>query len=73
MNKTQMQTLNLMTTMMESRAQDQADNIGNFFQQDGSAFGGKAPAGLALIVDNDRSARPTAASLVRPTLVSTRR
>ncbi len=51
-NKTQMQTLNLMTTMMESRAQDQADDIGNFFQQDGSAFGGKAPAGLALIVDN---------------------
>ncbi len=51
-NKTQMQTLNLMTTMMESRSQDQADDIGNFFQQDGSAFGGKAPMGLAGIVDN---------------------
>jgi hypothetical protein len=51
-NKTQMQTLNLMTTMMESRAQDAADDIGNFFQQDGSAFGGKAPMGLAGIVDN---------------------
>lgn len=51
-NKTQMQTLNLMTTMMESRSQDQADDIGNMFQQDGSAFGGKAPMGLAGIVDN---------------------
>lgn len=51
-NKTQMQTLNLMTTMMESRAQDQADDIGNFFQQDGTSFGGKAPMGLAGIVDN---------------------
>lgn len=51
-NKTQMQTLNLMTTMMESRSQDQADDVGNFFQQDGSAFGGKAPMGLAGIVDN---------------------
>lgn len=51
-NKTQMQTLNLMTTMMESRAQDQADDVGNFFQGDGSAFGGKAPMGLTGIVDN---------------------
>lgn len=51
-NRTQMQTLNLMTTMMESRAQDAADDIGNFFQQDGSAYGGKAPMGLAGIVDN---------------------
>ena len=51
-NKTQMQTLNLMTVMMESRAQDAADDIGNFFQADGSAFGGKAPAGLLNIVDN---------------------
>ncbi len=51
-NKTQMQTLNLMTTMMESRSQDQADDIGNFFQGDGSGFGGKAPAGLLNIVDN---------------------
>jgi hypothetical protein len=51
-NKTKMQTLNLMSTQMKSRAQDGADDIGNFFQQDGSSFGGKAPAGLALIVDN---------------------
>lgn len=51
-NKTKMQTLNLMTTMMESRSQDAADDIGNFFQSDGSAFGGKAPAGLLNIVDN---------------------
>lgn len=51
-NKTQEQTLNLMTTMMESRAQDAADDIGNYFQQDGSADGGKAPMGLAGIVDN---------------------
>ena len=51
-NKTQMQTLNLMTVMMESRAQDMADDVGNFFQGDGSGFGGKAPAGLANIVDN---------------------
>lgn len=51
-NKTQMQTLNLMTTMMESRSQDQADDIGNFFQSDGTSFGGKAPAGLLNIVDN---------------------
>lgn len=51
-NKTQMQTLNLMTTMMESRAQDMADDIGNFFQGDGTGFGGKAPMGLTGIVDN---------------------
>lgn len=51
-NKTQMQTMNLMTTMMESRAQDAADDIGNFFQGDGSSYGGKAPAGLLNIVDN---------------------
>ncbi len=51
-NKTQMQTLNLMTTMMESRAQDQADDIGTFFQGTGSAFGGKAPMGLQGIVDD---------------------
>ncbi len=51
-NKTKEQTLNLMSVTMESRAQDGADDIGNFFQQDGSAFGGKAPMGLAGIVDN---------------------
>lgn len=51
-NKTKMQTLNLMTTMMESRAQDAADDIGNFLQGDGSSFAGKAPMGLTGIVDN---------------------
>lgn len=51
-NKTPMQRLNLMKTMMKSRAQDAADDIGNFFQSNGTAFGGKAPAGLLNIVDN---------------------
>lgn len=51
-NKTKMQTLNLMKTMMKSRSQDAADDIGNFFQSNGTAFGGKAPAGLLNIVDN---------------------
>lgn len=51
-NKTPLQTLNLMKTMMKSRAQDGADDIGNFFQGDGTSFGGKAPNGLANIVDN---------------------
>lgn len=41
-----------MKTMMKSRAQDAADDIGNFFQGDGTAFGGKAPAGLGNIVDD---------------------
>ena len=41
-----------MQVMMESRAQDAADDIGNFLQADGSAYGGKAPSGLANIVDN---------------------
>jgi len=51
-NATPLQTVKLAKTMMESRAQDGADDIGNFFQQDGSAFGGKAPMGLAGIVDD---------------------
>ena len=55
-NKTKMQTMNLMQTMMESRAQDAADDIGNFFQGDGSSFGGKAPSGLLNIVDNGTTA-----------------
>jgi hypothetical protein len=37
---------------MESRAQDAADDIGNYLQSDGTAFGGKAPNGLANTVDN---------------------
>ena len=51
-NATPMQTLKLMRVTMESRAQDAADDIGNFLQGDGSSFGGKAPMGLAGIVDN---------------------
>ncbi len=51
-NSTPMQTLNLMKVTMESRAQDAADDIGNFLQGDGSGFGGKAPMGLAGAVDN---------------------
>lgn len=51
-NATQMQTLDLMKVTMESRAQDAADDIGNFLQGDGTGFGGKAPMGLSGIVDN---------------------
>jgi hypothetical protein len=51
-NSTQMQTLDLLKVTMESRAQDAADDIGNFLQGDGTAFGGKAPMGLTGIVDN---------------------
>lgn len=51
-NATPMQTLSLMKVTMESRAQDAADDIGNFLQGDGSSFGGKAPSGLANTVDN---------------------
>jgi hypothetical protein len=51
-NATDMQTLNLMKTTMESRAQDASDDIGNFLQGDGTSFGGKAPNGLANTVDN---------------------
>ena len=51
-NDTPQQTVKLAKAMMESRAQDAADDIGTFFQGDGSAFGGKAPMGLAGIVDN---------------------
>ena len=48
-NKTALQRLNLMKTMMKSRAQDAADDIGNFFQGNGV---GKQPNGLGNIVDN---------------------
>lgn len=51
-NSTALQTVKLAKTMMESRAQDGADDIGNFLQGDGSSFGGKAPMGLLGIVDN---------------------
>lgn len=65
-NETKMQTVNLMKTMMESRAQDAADDIGNFFQGDGTGFGGKAPAGLGNIVD-DGSVASTYGGLARAT------
>lgn len=55
-NATPMQTLKLMKVVMESRAQDAADDMGNFLQGDGTSFGGKAPAGLANIVDNGTNA-----------------
>lgn len=55
-NKTQMATLDLLKVTMESRAQDAADDIGNFLQGDGTSFGGKAPAGLGNIVDNGTAA-----------------
>ncbi len=51
-NDTPLQTIKLATAMMASRAQDAADDIGNFFQADGTANGGKAPSGLANIVDD---------------------
>ena len=47
-----LQTLRLMDTMMTSRAQDCADDMGNFFQGSGQTFDGKAPMGLTGIVDN---------------------
>lgn len=47
-----LKTLDLMTTMMESRQQDAADDIGNFLEGDGTSFGGKAPMGITGIVDN---------------------
>lgn len=51
-NKTQEQKIKLMAVTMESRAQDAADDFGNFLQGDGTSFGGKAPNGLANTIDN---------------------
>jgi hypothetical protein len=51
-NATPMQTIKLAQVVMESRAQDAADDIGNFLQGDGTSFGGKAPMGLTGAVDN---------------------
>ncbi len=65
-NKTPSQRLNLMKVMMKSRSQDGADDIGNFFQGDGTSFGGKAPAGLGNIVD-DGSVASTYGGLSRAT------
>lgn len=63
-NNTKMQTLKLVKVTMESRAQDAADDIGNFLQGDGTSFGGKAPNGLANTVDNGTTA-PTYGGLSR--------
>lgn len=51
-NKTPLQRVKLLEQMMSSRAQDGADDVGNFLQGNGTSFGGKAPAGLGNIVDN---------------------
>ena len=65
-NDTPKQTVKLAKVMMESRAQDGADDIGNFLQGDGSSFGGKAPMGLAGIVD-DGTTLSTYGGLARAT------
>lgn len=65
-NNTKLATMKLMKVMMESRAQDGSDDIGTFFQQDGTANGGKAPAGLGNIVD-DGSVASTYGGLSRAT------
>jgi hypothetical protein len=51
-NKTKEQKINLLEQTMKSRSQDAADDVGNFFQGNGTSFGGKAPSGLGNIVDN---------------------
>lgn len=51
-NDTEMQTLKLMAVEMESRAQDMADDVGNFLQGDGTSYSGKAPNGLANSIDD---------------------
>lgn len=55
-NNTNEQKLKLMKVTMESRAQDAADDIGTFLQGDGTGFSGKAPSGLANIVDDGTNA-----------------
>ena len=47
-----LKVLDLMEVTMKARGQDAADDIGNYLQGDGSAADGKAPMGLAGIVDN---------------------
>ena len=61
-----MQTLKLMKVTMESRAQDAADDVGNFLQGDGTSFGGKAPNGLKNSVD-DGTTTATYGGLTRAT------
>lgn len=65
-NNTEKQTIKLMEVMMESRSQDMADSVGDFFYGDQTAFGGKAPAGLGNIVD-DGSVASTYGGLSRAT------
>lgn len=67
-NDTPMQRLKLTKVMMESRAQDAADDIGNFLQSDGTQFGGKAPSGLLNTVD-DGTNSATYGGLSRATYV----
>lgn len=61
-----LKVLDLMETMMESRAQDAADDIGTYFQGAGTADGGKAPMGLTGIVD-DGTTLATYGGLTRST------
>ncbi len=63
-NDTEMQTLKLMQVTMDLRAQDAADDVGNYLQGDGTADGGKAPNGLANTVD-DGTVAPTYGGLSR--------
>jgi len=62
-NQTEMQTIDLMKVTMQSRAQDAADDVGNYFQGNGV---GKDPAGLGNIVD-DGSVASTYGGLSRAT------
>jgi hypothetical protein len=55
-NETPMQALKLMKVVMESRAQDAADDIGTLLQGDGTSFGSKAPNGLANTIDDGTTA-----------------
>lgn len=52
LNDTLEKKLDLIRVTMESRAQDAADDIGNFLQGDGTSYSGKAPMGLAGIIDD---------------------
>ncbi len=65
-NDTSMQTIKLMSQTMASRAEDGADDFGNFLQGDGTTFGGKAPNGLANTIDNG-SVAATYGGLTRAT------
>jgi hypothetical protein len=54
-NETEEGVLDLMALEMKSTAQDMADQIGTLFYADGTGTGGKAPLGLAAIVDDGTS------------------